>query len=157
MTMLGEVALTLFYMMIGFFVIAASVAGFIDWLNFHNNQHPEERDFAKASHGAGIIALYVLLTGFPFGDFFWLTRLRPATFFIQAPSTIGALSAALQRHPDNWRNWIPVVVFGWGIFWLCIGWRRAPRFRDGHKIMRALIKIAAGVFAVCFAAHGVGF
>jgi hypothetical protein len=158
MTMFGEVASTLFYFYVGFFIICALGAGFFDWLSFHNRQPGPLRHFAIASHGAGIIALYVLFTGFPVGPFtFWVTPLRLVGAFFQAPQTMGALIDAFRLHPLDWHNWIPVVVFGWGAFWLCIGWRRAPRYRDGYLIARALIKIAAGVAGVWFGSQGVRF
>jgi hypothetical protein len=114
-------------------VIAIPFAALADWFKFIKELPPGQQELAKASHGAGMLALVI------YGGFFH--------FF----------AAGLRHELGKLVYWIPVAVAAWGLGWFLLNARFAalaigPPHR-GTIIARALIKIALGCAAWVYAAH----
>lgn len=88
-----------------------------DWFNGIAALPPQERELAKASHGAGVAAC---------GAYILYIAHIPQGYQYSAYFLYGALSAL-------------------GLFWLFIGSARAQIYRDTRFMGRALTKIAVGI------------
>jgi hypothetical protein len=102
-------------------------------------QPPLGQALTKASHGVGMIVVYVF--------FVWLVY--------RWQGVIG-LGANLIAHPEKPLNWLPVVVLVWGLRWLRLNAKIAAQLVSIERetlASNAWIKIAVGIAAWVYAAR----
>ena len=128
--------------MITVFVLLAILpfAALANWFRFIKRLPPREQNLARASHGAGMLAVAIIVLMLIGGT-------QGVAGFLNA-------LAANPKEPKLWGSALAwVVLVGWGFGWLVIGSARSRGPRDALLISRALVKIAVGV-ALDVLAHG---